>query len=616
MKIQVIRTIANCLSTLFAILFLLIPTHIYAQQSKMSEMERLSLYYSNGQYSKCISVAEEILSEERNNYTYNESLIIGIGAISYSIEGETDKAKEMGEIARKGIEATIDIDSDIRKFQTLNNEEKKVFIENYIKEYELIVGLFTLFPGSTNIGARRIVEFFHNYIYLNRYLFDKNNLEEARLIVMILKGDFYYALYTGNYKQLLNRNVPELMSINTTEDYKLYKFIYSALEQYRQLITQIGFTENGKKYQIQRANYLLQLNELGLFINGHKQSKNFRSMEWTDIKKSLKSDECAVLMYDYTLLGVNLLGGIIITPLCTTPIDLSMHLSNISQESFLKSIKTDYPQLKKIYLCPIGEWEGKDIAYCDESVYQMFSLFDIERKAQKESYYNGGMISIYADINYGVGDKNDVPQLNEGKRVIAEAKSLFGDKVYSLTGNNVRKINFQNIIDDIDIFHVSTHGFIRQVDYTPKDTLEFYNAFMGNTAKSGYGLALSKYNEDKNHYYISAEDLKIIKFHGHGFVYLDACMTGSSASNFWGTYGLAKSFYLAGAANVVAYLKPINEKVAADFAIMFYQELYNSPIKNYHDIFYKVKNDIIKKYYSFLPKNKHGYPDIGIVLWE
>lgn len=614
MQIQVIRTIASSLSVVFCIFFLQFPTHIYAQQSKMSEMERLSLYYSNGQYNKCIEVAEEILSEEKKDYTYDESLIIGIGAISYSILGETDKAKEMGEVAIKGLEATID--SDIREFQALNNDGKKVFIKSYIRKYELIAGLFTLFPESTNIRARRIVEFFHNYIYLNRYLFDKNDLEEALQIVMIIKGELYYALYTGNYEQLLSRYVPELMSINISENYGLYKFIYSALAQYRQFIIQIGFTENGKNYQDQRVNYLLQLNELGLFINGHKQSEGFRSMEWTDIKKSLKNDECAVLMYDYNLLGVNLLGGIIITPQCVTPIDISMHLSNTPQESFLKSIKTDYPQFKKIYLCPIGEWEGKDIAYCDGSVYQMFSLFDIERKARKESYYNGGMISIYADINYGVGDKNDVPQLNEGKRVIAEAKSLFGDKVYSLTGNNVRKINFQNIIDDIDIFHVSTHGFIRQVDYTPKDTLEFYNAFMGNTAKSGYGLALSKYNEDKNHYYISAEDLKIIKFHGHGFVYLDACMTGSSASNFWGTYGLAKSFYLAGAANVVAYLKPINEKVAADYAIMFYQEINQSPTKNYHDAFYKVKKKIIEKYSSFLPRNEQGYPDIGIVLWE
>ena len=580
----------------------------------MGEVERLSLYYSNGQYKKCIEVAKEILSEERKSHTQDELLIIGMGAISYNFLGEADNAKAMGEVAIKGLEATID--SDIREFQLLNNEEKKSFIKDYIRKYEIIVGLISLFQETTNIEAKKIVEFYHNYIYKNRYLFDKKNIEEAFQIVMILKGELYYALYTGNYEQLLNSNVPELMSINIFDNFGLYKFVYSALTQYRQLIIQIGLSENGKKFQSQRANYLLQQNELGLYINEHKQSEDFRTRKWTDIKRSLKDDECAVLMYDYILLGVNLIGGILITSQCATPIDISMHLSNTSQESFIKSIKNDYPQLKKINLCPIGEWEGKDIAYCDQSVYQRFSLFDIERKAKKESYYNEGMISIFADINYGVGDKNDVPQLDEGKRIITETKSLFGDKVYSLTGDNVRKINFQNIIDDVDIFHISTHGFIRPVDYTPKDTLGFYNSFMGYTAKSGYGLALSKYNENKNQYYISAEDLKNIKFHGHGFVYLDACMTGSSASNYWGTYGLAKSFYLAGAANVIAYLRPINEKVAADFAIMFYQELHKSPTKNYHDIFYKVKRKVIEKYSSFLTKDEQGYPDLGVVLWE
>lgn len=101
MKIQVIRTIANCLSTLFAILFLLIPTHIYAQQSKMSEMEKLSLYYSNGQYRKCISVAKEILSEERNNYTYNESLIIGIGLFHIVLREKRIKPKKWAKLREK-----------------------------------------------------------------------------------------------------------------------------------------------------------------------------------------------------------------------------------------------------------------------------------------------------------------------------------------------------------------------------------------------------------------------------------------------------------------------------------------------------------------------------------
>lgn len=608
------RTILYRSLVLILLCLILSSNHIYAQQSFFSGIERVALYYSNGQYGKCIEIAEDILNEG-NSYTYDESLIIGMGAISYSILGEKEKGREMAEVAINGIEDTIA--SDIRDFQALNDREKKVFIRDFLQYYELIACLLELLPESpTNSGPRRIVEFFHNYIYLNRFLFDKDNLEEALQIVMINKGEKFYVLYTGNYEQLLISNVPELLSINKSENYGLYKLIYSALAEYRHLIAHIGFTETGGKLIGQRANYFLQLNELGLYSNGHKQSEGFRSLAWTDIKESLNSGEGAVIMYDYNLLGTKLIGGILITSQCETPIDLKLHKSNSSTESFINSIKNDYPQLNKIYLCPTGEWEGKDIAYCDESVYQMFSLFDIERKKRKESYYNGGLISIIADINYGVGDKNDFPQLNEGKRVIAEAKSLFGDKVYSLTGNNVRKINFHSIIDDVDIFHVSTHGFTRPIDYTPKDTLELYNAFMGNTAKSGYGLALSKYNEDKNRYYISADDLKLIDFHGHGFVYLDACMTGSSALNMWGTYGLAKSFYLAGAPNVIAYVHEINETVAADFAIMFYQELHRSATKNYHDAFYKVKQKIVEKYSSFLPKNEQGHPDIGIVLWE
>ena len=298
-------------------------------------------------------------------------------------------------------------------------------------------------------------------------------------------------------------------------------------------------------------------------------------------------------------------------------------MDSSSPDVFIKELERKFSDCKRFYICPIGKWENVDVAFTNSKVYMKHSLGDLVRYP-KILKYQGGMISLFADIDYGEKNQNQdsyVQPLNDGKRIIDTVKGLFGDKVYSLSGKRVKKINFLNVIDDVSIFHVSTHGMrtAYSSDISPKDTIDFYNSFVGNTSLMNFGLALSGFNEDNRSNFVSAKDAKdLLKFTGNQLVYLDACETGETKDVILGTNGLAKAFYFAGARNVIAYNLEVKEKVATDFALSFYNELKETPSSTYHDIFYRVKKRIVEKYKAtnYIKTDKYGRPDLGILLWE
>ena len=588
----------------------------YGQKEALDWPEKMIIYYSQNP-EKCILLIDQVLASHHGEYSQREAKALAIGAYAY-VKKDKKKASHVAALAFKPLAENLL--SNGNDFSKLNKNQKKQYIKNFSESYEAFVGLYALIDNNDSIASSKInelVDFFHENIFAYRNIFDASIPNEALMIASIIRQEIWYFMLRKRYDALLLNLYPELIELHSDGNQIVDISIFATLELIKNDIVEFGFTEMGKNYLEERTNFLLHYNELGLYNSGLKIAEQYGKSKWSDVKQSLDNDECAVLMYDYNLFSINLLSAVVISPYSNKPQDLSMHMGNSSPENFIKSLEKEYPNCKRFYICPLGKWENVDVAYDNPKIHIKHSLFDLSR-FPKTQRYNNGIISIFADINYGEKKDLDYFQpLKDGKLIIDKAQELFGNKVYCLSGNRVQRINFLNVIDDVSIFHVSTHGKARPVDISPKDTLDFYNSFVGNTSMLGYGLALSKFNENNSQNFISAKDIKNqVKFTGNQIAYLDACETGQSHQSFFGPNGLAKSFYFAGAKNVIAYITEINEKVATDFALAFYYQLHETPNESYHNIFYKVKKQIIQKYSNFLSKDDFGRPNLGILLWE
>ena len=68
------------------------------------------------------------------------------------------------------------------------------------------------------------------------------------------------------------------------------------------------------------------------------------------------------------------------------------------------------------------------------------------------------------------------------------------------------------------------------------------------------------------------------------FVFINACMAGQPVLTFSGVGGFANSFIDLGASGVVAPLWPVDDKIAHEVAVKFYQEVKNHPTHSLADV--------------------------------
>lgn len=638
---------------IICIILFLFSNKTEAQQTEMSDMHILvSHMISNPSGYDIQETAKDILKENKDNYSFEEYYVMGIAALKSE---EEESRHELGSIAVQGMEPLVL--SNMRIMQDASIEERKENIISWLDYYSDIVLLFSQFQDQARqLDYNQIVLFFHQYVYKNRdKMFDKNVTEDILKLLRIIVADSYFCEVSDDYETLFKNYIQEFMDLSQKLPGYCNFIVYSIFKGFNPFVLKNEIIYNrdihllrllGEKdtqslseyysymvyhdpYVEDRANYFIQLKELELqsiggslrfsedktYYNGSSESLNLNNIGWKNIQESLKSNECALLLHNSLLISSQkkpIVEGVLIIPNDFKPIDLF----SIDVNSLIDGIFKKYPRIDRVYVCPNEEFENIDIAYCDARVFLKYSLMDI--LANNDAVYNNGEICVFADINYGIGENGSKQywELPTDKALVSELEKSFGNKMYSLTGDNVKKINFLNTTNRFDIIHVSTHGDISILDKTPHDAMEFYSSVLGYTNMSGYVLALSNYNENKNENSVSAEEIRRMDFSGVDLVYLDACETSNVGTSFWGTYSIAKAFYLGGASKVIGYLKKINPNISLDFALSFYKELTISDKVSYHDAFYKAKKQIIEKYRNILEKDSLGRPNINIVLWE
>lgn len=631
---------------LLLITLLFLSFQAKAQKEEIKEMHEYAAHlFSNISEEYLNEVAKLIIEDSLNKHSFEDYLIIGTAALFSQDEARA----EWGRMAALGMEPTIrDLMKDIRNGDAA---QKKNSIKQLTDYYETVVLVYSIFKSDDcRLDFNQIVLFFHQFVYGQKdKLYDKTKDEELLTLLRIIACERFYCAAIGKYDILFNylsefyeitKVLPSYHSLLVY--YELKSFIFSVFsnkvnynKDLRSLRSSDGsgninpwdyLSSQNDPYSEDRLNYYLRLRELELKasmgdfkLSGKKLLYNDSSpidltkFDWHKIKQSLKNNECALLLnggFFSSITGKPVIEGTLVTANDNRPIEL---FSN-DAESLLKNIFNEYPHCNKVFLTLCENYESIDFAYCDNRVYLKYSLMDIG--SNKEESYKGGEVFVIADIDFGNDmDRTSVQNIQNDKMLVSELNQLFGNKMYSLTGNKVNKINFLNTINRFSIFHISTHGIERPRIISPKNIKDLLSVFSGASNMERYSLVLSNYNENKENS-VSAEEIRKMDFSGIDLVFLDACNTGNTTSTINGSHSISKSFYLGGASNVISYLQEVNQSIALEFALLFYQELFTGNEKQYHDAFYKTKRAIINKFKDSLLKDDNGRPIFDIVLYE
>lgn len=638
------KTVLCILTTMCCTLF------VSASDDFSQIIERVRIAEGKGDIHYCIKVADGVYnSNPTKAFSKDELFILAAGAHGYCLLKDTIHAERLG---RYPVTAFLqEYESNLEsRFNILPDIEKKRFIKQFSSALHRINNILIYIEPQK---AVRLFEYHHKLIAENKQLFAFNTNEEDLIDYLICgmqdknwvhahhQVNSIFETYYPVIQKYINSNNVSVVGI---------KLILPFLETYLPYVLDCSSSNNKyTQYANQIANYVLTYNELELWAKGasslknqniyidleipiqskdeliktiHNELQDFdkRCTDWHIIRDNLQKNEMAVVLASYTdpYNHVSKDFAIAFRSSSSFPQQILSYTSQAGRESTNKHFQYDGYANAKTYVCYIdGNVERLDSNLGESNVYRKFSLFDIVRDKHEsiKNKYGNGAVYLCADINYGTGMGNIEP-LEESKRLINMVRELFPSNAYVLSGNSVRKINFFNLVDDVQILHISTHGMLDQ-DYLINENSNYTQYAFENVGNETY-LCLSNYNANPLRNRMTATEIQEkIMLHNNCLVFLDACNTNNLRKTYYGSNSLAKAFYIAGARHVIAYLDPVNEKVATDFAISFYRKIADNPNMTYHQAFYQTKKEIIHIYKdSGLINNQYGEPSLDVVLWE
>lgn len=613
-------------------------------------IERIRIAEAKGDFHYCMKVADGVYNSNSTKIFSNDELyILAAGARGYCFVKDTIHAEKLGRYPVAAFLQEYDTNVESR-FILLTEIEKKEFIKQFSSAFHRINKILLYIEPQK---AVRLFEYHHKLITENKQLFVLNTNEEDLmdfLICVMQDQNWIHAHHQVNL--IFETYYPIIQQYIKSKEASVVglKSILPFMETYLPYVLDYSLSNNKyTQYANQITNYVLTYNELVLWAKGasalkyqndyvdldipiqskeelfktiHNDLQSFdkRCTDWKIIKDYLQNDESAVLLASFIDPYNNAPKDFAIAfhALSDSPKQILLGTSQTGRETTKTEFNYNDNSKSKIYVCYIDGSEGKqDLDMIDKDVYRKFSLFDLIRENHEnvKIKYGDGTIFLCADINYGTGTGNAQP-LNEGRRLINMVKESFSSNAYVLSGNSVRKINFFNLVDDVQILHISTHGMSDQEYLINENSNYTQNAFE-NVGNETY-LCLSNYNANPQLNRMTATEIQEkITLHNNCLVFLDACNTNNLRKTYYGSNSLAKAFYIAGARHIIAYLNPINEKVATDFAISFYRKIADNPNMTYHQVFYQTKKEIFNQYRdSGLITNQFGGPSLDVVLWE
>ncbi len=621
----------------------------YAQEERLSNLDKVAILMSQSQYEIVIDIAEHVYQknlQHPSDISDEDMGMLRFGILAcwrkqqnqpmYSIDATATLRTGMKYsqlISEKALAPLSQLIDDYARYEAKTDSEKIAYLEQVHYEYNEAFSLLYFMDQATN---RYYADMHHNIAVKNCEILLQGSFEDKISICNIIDWDSPWLWeYADNQAEVIEE-IKVLMEM--AREGSKYTFreqmdmaiqIYKTMLSLRQVVNKLIMTSkqsNTTIYNEAITNYILTLNELRFFTKGHLEAYKYYETNWKKLKDKLSTNDIALQMFDIGMAK----GFIEITKNSEIPIFTIVSLGTDGR-IIPASFDNYLFQYNNIYYAPLESMYNEDVIYHDK-IHQKFNLYDFTRRSHslyshEESHanYKNDDILMLTDIDYGHG--NIVKPLSENRQVLKQIQKDYGKKLKVYSGRKVTKDLFNDISEDIGIIHISTHGIIDEtnpyIDYDSElqgqnmDSV-LYMYSMGIRELQDLKLCLSGYNEDQKNNGLSVYDILTAADEFYGLVYLDACNTGKQINGYIASASFAEAFFIKGATSVIAYINPINEIVAADFALLFYQKLHNSSHKSIHRIFYETKNEILQKYYDseLLRKGAYNIPVLDIVLWE
>ena len=599
------------------ILFITFCLLAKSQNKDISRFEILAAYFQDCQYDHILDIANDAIMYGKHPYDDDCIYTLMFGAItsikvndttSYhyfydSLINDSNFQKKRKNVT-DSIYKTFDyLNINELTFRDLTIENKKRYLSEFLSFYGF-VSIWNIFlDGEDNIKILK------NYLYQNiiRYLkfLSNKNSEEAMIKLEALNYVCIEAIQNLQYEIVLRSIIPEIMSIGNTKDPVVAIMVLLILNNF---VFLTGLTDLKKEYFYERFQYFLFINELREYINYNDFNNVFFANNYISIKQSIKENEVIAFVFDGELLNlVHVTGVFIINDKNAEPEEYN-YLSSEPIGSIMNSISKRHPN-KKIIVYPINDWENSDIAYTNNNIYIKYSSFNNTKKIIN----NNDEILFMGNIDYGNGALKKLPY---SKLEYDSLLCLYKNNFHSIINQNLRRINFLSINDNISILHISSHGIVDIIPNNLKSIQDIGKSLIGYDKWKKNSIALSNYNLNSKENSITAYDIKKLKLNNCSLVFLNTCYSGSTNKSTFGNQGLSRAFHIAGAHNIISYLNPVDDEIAAYFAITFYNYLKQSKSCDIHNSFFKAKEKTINNYIDILPKDKLNRPQFDVILWE
>lgn len=362
---------------------------------------------------------------------------------------------------------------------------------------------------------------------------------------------------------------------------------------------------------------MVKLSDISYHINGSSKYSLTTDYTLKDIQDKMKDDECLIFHFEAPVTSGMLylrydLGtryrnyALTLEKSQERPTLWHRGFVDNSKVNDFTTIKQSHPNIHRFYCVGTPRMSFIDIAGKDSSIVRLHSFSQLLTNKSAPAFNE---ITFIGDINYSItGDLSSFSSKKGGtsySRLTGPAQELeylnsTYNSIRSIRGDDAtRNIVMSEISRNKGIIHISTHG---TTDIDPKEDISEEDLILKENVLNGCRLILSGYNDnpDSPLGYISGSDvLKLGKIES-SLVYLDACSSGNGAVGIAGSIGIAESFHLVGAQNVICYLESVDDSIATSFSNLFYSALLKG--STCHDAFFYAKNSIKQ--------------DLKVILWE
>lgn len=286
-----------------------------------------------------------------------------------------------------------------------------------------------------------------------------------------------------------------------------------------------------------------------------------------------------------------------------------------SYDTYWKVLEPELKDKKKIYFSPDGIYRYLNVNTLmkEEGIYLLedcnILLYNdlrnlIDRDQLREKLPTEALLlSSLTFYNDEVFSKDKtiakfLPQIPESKNEIATVRKILDDSnchTYVCCDEAVTKSVFNNITE-FQLLHIATHGYFRiPLPDTPVKTEEMM---------SHSGLFLSHpfvYSQEKEDLelteegFLSSGNIVEMELHNLDLVVLSACNSGLGFQIQSGdSFGFVRTFFVAGAHNLITSLWEVEDKITHEFMKLFYSSWMEE--QNKYSAFNRAQREMKHKY--------------------